>query len=41
VWVADVGETQWEEINRVVVDDPPQNFGWYSSRACWLGRRSS
>ncbi|MDO8388967.1 MAG: PQQ-dependent sugar dehydrogenase [Actinomycetota bacterium] len=43
LWVADVGQAAWEEINRVVVADGPtvENFGWpcYEGaevRAAWV-----
>ncbi len=28
LWIADVGQNAWEEVNRVVADAGSQNFGW-------------
>lgn len=30
IWIADVGQNDWEEINMVTVDTPNPNFGWPS-----------
>jgi hypothetical protein len=28
VWIADVGQDSWEEIDMVSIDTPTPNFGW-------------
>jgi len=39
LWIADVGQSAWEEINKVSVDDRGLNFGWplHEGTSCYRG----
>jgi glucose/arabinose dehydrogenase len=43
LWIADVGQGQWEEINHVRSDVPALNFGWpfFEGSHCYLSASCS
>ena len=38
IYIADVGQTEWEEINVSPIDTPPPDYGWpdFEANACYL-----